>query len=56
MRYIGDTYIFKVATLKNTVFFLLLIAALIFVSAVEAQTQYSIGIRGGINFANFKPG
>jgi hypothetical protein len=42
--------------MKKNMSFLLLITALIFVSTVESQAQYSLGIRGGINFSNFKPG
>lgn len=42
--------------MKNATSFYLLIAALILVSVVKSQAQYSVGIRGGINFANFKPG
>lgn len=42
--------------MKNTTSFHLLIAALIFVSAAKSQAQYQVGIRAGVNFANFKPG
>jgi hypothetical protein len=42
--------------MKNTTPFRLLIAALIFVFAPKSQAQYSVGIRAGVNFANFKPG
>jgi hypothetical protein len=42
--------------MKNATSLLLLIAALIFISTLRSQAQYSVGIRGGVNFANFKPG
>lgn len=42
--------------MKNATSFLLLITALIFILAPESQAQYSVGIRAGVNFANFKPG
>ncbi|WP_353722316.1 porin family protein [Dyadobacter sp. 676] len=42
--------------MKNSTFFYWLISALIFVSTAESQAQYHVGIRAGVNFANFKPG
>ena len=42
--------------MKNSTSFHLFITTLIFISAAQSQAQYSVGIRGGINFANFKPG
>lgn len=42
--------------MKNCTSFHWLIAALIFVSAAKSQAQYHVGIRAGVNFANFRPG
>jgi hypothetical protein len=42
--------------MKNATPFCLLLAALLFISAAESRAQYSVGIRGGVNFANFRPG
>lgn len=42
--------------MKNSTSLRLLIAALIFVSAAQSQAQYHVGIRAGVNFANFNPG
>lgn len=42
--------------MKKTTIFRLLITALIFISAAKSQAQYSVGIRGGVNFADFQPG
>lgn len=42
--------------MKNTTSFYWLLAALIFISIADSHAQYSVGIRGGVNFANFIPG
>lgn len=42
--------------MKNATSSLLLVAVLLFISVARSEAQYSIGIRAGVNFANFKPG
>lgn len=42
--------------MKNATIFGLLITALIFISTANSQAQYCVGIRGGVNFADFQPG
>lgn len=42
--------------MKNSTSFYWLITLLIFLTAAKSQAQYHVGIRAGINFANFRPG